>query len=67
MCSSTCSEPHKTLNLSSAKSLSTVSTLEKLKSDGSNDVNPITHVLMFGELRLRDVGFRVYAGCCLDS
>ncbi len=44
MCSSTCCEPHKTLNLSSAKSLSTVSILEKLKSDGSNDVNPITHV-----------------------
>jgi hypothetical protein len=44
VCSSTCCEPHKTLNLSSAKSLSTVSILEKLKSDGSNDVNPITHV-----------------------
>jgi hypothetical protein len=48
-----CCEPHKTLNLCSAKSLSTVSILEKLKSDGSNDVNPITHFLMFGELRLR--------------
>ncbi len=67
VCSSTCCEPHKTLNLSPAKSFSTVSILEKLKSDGSNDVNPITHSLMFGELRLRDVGFRVYAGRCLDS